>query len=210
MKRGNGLFGSAEQTGSIGVVTVNCARLGYLHAGDERALFARLDTLLDYGKESLEIKREVIQHHMNNGLFPYTKRYLGTLRNHFSTARRKRHQRDDPQFHARRARSDDRLGPRVALRLLDHVRARIVEYQEETGHMLQPRGDAGRGHDVPLREGRPPPLSGHPAGGHAADAVLHELVAVGRWASPTIRSRRSNARTTCSANTRAARCCICT
>lgn len=135
MKRGNGLFGSAEQTGSIGVVTVNCARLGYLHAGDERALFARLDTLLDYGKESLEIKREVIQHHMNNGLFPYTKRYLGTLRNHFSTLgvnginemirifTRDAHDLTTDWGHA------------FALRLLDHVRARIVEYQEETGHM---------------------------------------------------------------------------
>ncbi|NUN67974.1 ribonucleoside triphosphate reductase, partial [Pseudanabaena biceps] len=80
LKRGNGLFGSAEQTGSLGVVTINCARLGYLHKGDEAGLLARLDTLLDLGRDSLEIKRGVIQKLMDDGLFPYTRRYLGTLR----------------------------------------------------------------------------------------------------------------------------------
>src|SRR5690606_16454955 len=65
LKRGNGLFGSAEQTGSLGVVTINCARLGYLHQGDEAGLFARLDELLELGRDSLEIKRRVIQQHMD-------------------------------------------------------------------------------------------------------------------------------------------------
>ncbi|AOJ09408.1 ribonucleoside triphosphate reductase [Burkholderia mayonis] len=135
MKRGNGLFGSAEQTGSIGVVTVNCARLGYLHAGDERALFARLDALLDHGKTSLEIKRDVIQHHMDNGLFPYTKRYLGTLRSHFSTLGVNGVNEMIRNFtHDEHDLTTD-WGHAFALRLLDHVRARIVEYQEETGHM---------------------------------------------------------------------------
>ena len=85
LKRGGGLFGSAEQTGSLGVVTINCARLGHVHAGDEPALLAALDRLLELGRDSLEIKRTVIQRLMDEGLFPYTKRYLGTLRNHFST-----------------------------------------------------------------------------------------------------------------------------
>lgn len=85
LKRGNGLFGSAEQTGSLGVVTVNCARLGYLHKGDRAGLLLRLDELLNLARNSLEIKRKTIQRHMDAGLFPYTKRYLGTLRNHFST-----------------------------------------------------------------------------------------------------------------------------
>ena len=85
LKRGNGLFGSAEQTGSVGVVTINCARLGYLYPGDETALYERVDQLLGYARDSLEIKRKVIQRHIDAGLFPYTKRYLGTLRNHFST-----------------------------------------------------------------------------------------------------------------------------
>ncbi|MDO9467376.1 MAG: ribonucleoside triphosphate reductase, partial [Thiobacillus sp.] len=85
LKRGNGLFGSAEQTGSVGVVTVNCARLGYEYEGDEVGLLRRLDALLEMAKNGLEIKRKEIQRLMDNGLFPYTKRYLGTLRNHFST-----------------------------------------------------------------------------------------------------------------------------
>ncbi|MGZ8203208.1 MAG: ribonucleoside triphosphate reductase, partial [Burkholderiales bacterium] len=73
LKRGNGLFGSAEQTGSLGVVTLNCARLGHLYRGDEAALLARTDALLEIGRTSLEIKRKVIQRHMDNQLFPYTK-----------------------------------------------------------------------------------------------------------------------------------------
>ena len=85
LKRGNGLFGSAEQTGSVGVVTVNMARLGYLYADDEAALTARLDELLEIGRDTLELKRTVIQHHIDAGLFPFTKRYLGSLDNHFST-----------------------------------------------------------------------------------------------------------------------------
>src|SRR3989338_7828212 len=82
LKRGNGLFGSAEQTGSLGVVTINCARLGYLHKGDLHALLERFDELMVIAKTSLETKRKLIQRLMDQGLFPYTKRYLGTLRNH--------------------------------------------------------------------------------------------------------------------------------
>jgi anaerobic ribonucleoside-triphosphate reductase len=135
LKRGNGLFGSAEQTGSLGVVTINCARLGYVHAGDDIGLFERLDELLGYAKDSLEVKRKVIQRLIDQGLFPYTKRYLGTLRNHFSTVgvnginemiRNFTRDADDittPAGHA------------LAVRLLDHLRARMVAFQEETGHM---------------------------------------------------------------------------
>ena len=135
LKRGNGLFGSAEQTGSVGVVTLNCARLGYLYRDDETALFRRLDELLELAKQSLEVKRKVIQRHIDGGLFPYTKRYLGTLRNHFSTIgvnginemiRNFTHDVDDITTQA---------GNALALRLLDHVRTRIVAFQEETGHM---------------------------------------------------------------------------
>lgn len=78
LKRGNGLFGSAEQTGSLGVVTINCARLGYIHRGDMSGLLKRFDDLLELAYESLEVKRKVIQHHMDAGLYPYTKRYLGS------------------------------------------------------------------------------------------------------------------------------------
>ena len=139
LKRGNGLFGSAEQTGSLGVVTLNCARLGFVFPGEEEKLLKRVDDLLELAKTSLEIKRKVIQRHMDDGLFPYTKRYLGTLRNHFSTVgvnglnemirNFTRHSPDGE----RDITSD--WGHRFACRLLDHVRSRIVRFQEETGHL---------------------------------------------------------------------------
>lgn len=136
LKRGNGLFGSAEQTGSLGVVTINCARLGYVHTGDEDGLLGRLDQLLEIGKQSLEVKRKVIQRLMDQGLFPYTRRYLGTLRNHFSTLgvnginemirnfSNDEHDVTTPWGHA------------FAARMLDRVRERMLAFQEETGHMF--------------------------------------------------------------------------
>lgn len=135
LKRGNGLFGSAEQTGSVGVVTLNCARLGYLYAGDETALFNRLDALLELGKTSLEIKRRVIQQHMDDGLFPYTKRYLGTLRNHFSTLGVNGINEMIRNFTLDQHDITTAWGHDFAVRLLDHVRERMVAFQEETGHL---------------------------------------------------------------------------
>ncbi|WP_211829529.1 ribonucleoside triphosphate reductase [Kistimonas asteriae] len=135
LKRGNGLFGSAEQTGSLGVVTINCARLGYRFKKDRTALYQRLDELLELAKESLEVKRKVIQRHIDEGLFPYTKRYLGTLRNHFSTIgvnginEMIRNFTDD---------TDDITSPAghgMAVALLDHIRERMQAFQEETGHL---------------------------------------------------------------------------
>lgn len=135
LKRGNGLFGSAEQTGSVGVVTVNCARLGYLYKGDEAGLLARLDYLLDLGRDALEVKRKLVQRYIDQGLYPYTKRYLGTLRNHFSTLgvnglnemirnfTNDAHDITSPEGHG------------LAVRLLDHVRARMTEFQNQTGHL---------------------------------------------------------------------------
>ena len=135
LKRGNGLFGSAEQTGSLGVVTINCARLGYLFKDNEQGLFDRLDHLLDLAKTSLEIKRKVIQRHIDQGLFPYTKRYLGTLRNHFSTIGVNGINECIRNFTNDANDITDDWGHAFALKLLDHVRARMVEFQEETGHM---------------------------------------------------------------------------
>ncbi|MDE2003545.1 MAG: ribonucleoside triphosphate reductase [Betaproteobacteria bacterium] len=135
LKRGNGLFGSAEQTGSIGVVTLNCARLGYRHRGDEAALYQRVDELLELAKQSLEIKRKVIQRHIDGGLFPYTKRYLGTLRNHFSTIGVNGINEMIRNFTSDAENITSSSGHAFALRLLDHVRARILGFQEETGHM---------------------------------------------------------------------------
>lgn len=135
LKRGNGLFGSAEQTGSLGVVTINCARLGYLYKGNEAGLFARLDQLLDLGRDSLEVKRKTIQRLMDGGLYPYTKRYLGTLRNHFSTLGLNGVNEMIRNFTGDAEDVSTAWGRAFALRLLDHVRARIIGYQNETGHM---------------------------------------------------------------------------
>jgi ribonucleoside-triphosphate reductase len=135
LKRGNGLFGSAEQTGSLGVVTVNCARLGHLHQGDEAGLLAALDRLLELGKQSLETKRKLIQRLMDQGLFPYTKRYLGTLRNHFSTLGVNGINEMVRNFTQDAHDITSDWGHSFAVRFLDHVRERIVAFQEETGHL---------------------------------------------------------------------------
>ena len=135
LKRGNGLFGSAEQTGSLGVVTINCARLGYLHMEDEVGLYDQLDRLLDLARNTLEVKRKVIQRHIDAGLFPYTKRYLGTLRNHFSTIGINGVNELIRNFTEDEHDITSEWGHAFAVRLLDHIRARMVEFQEETGHL---------------------------------------------------------------------------
>ena len=135
LKRGNGLFGSAEQTGSVGVVTINCARLGYLYQGNQEALLHRLDDLLEIGKNSLEIKRKVIQRHIDAGLFPYTRRYLGTLRNHFSTLGVNGINEMIRNFTRDEHDITTDWGHAFAVRLLDHVRAKMLAFQDETGHM---------------------------------------------------------------------------
>lgn len=135
LKRGNGLFGSAEQTGSLGVVTINMARLGYLYKGDLSGLTKRLDYLIDLASQSLEKKREVISWHMDSGLFPYTRRYLGTLDNHFSTIgvngmnEMVRNFTDDAED------ITGEVGHKMCADLLDHIRERMVQLQEETGHL---------------------------------------------------------------------------
>jgi len=135
LKRGNGLFGSAEQTGSVGVVTVNCARLGHTCKGDEAALMARLDHLLDLGRDVLETKRKVVQRYIDQGLYPYTRRYLGTLRNHFSTLGVNGVNEMVRNFTGDAQDITTQAGHALAVRLLDRVRERITAYQEETGHL---------------------------------------------------------------------------
>lgn len=135
LKRGNGLFGSAEQTGSVGVVTINCARLGYVFKGDKEGLYKRLDYLMGLAKTSLEIKRKEVQKHMNQGLFPFTKRYLGTLRNHFSTIGVNGINEMIRNFTNDKFDITSEEGHAFAIEFLDHVRAKMVEYQEETGNL---------------------------------------------------------------------------
>ena len=135
LARGNGLFGSAEQTGSVGVVTLNCARLGYLFKGDEAGMMKRLDELMDLARTTLEIKRKVIQRHMDAGLFPFTKRYLGTLRNHFSTIGVNGINEMIRNFTNDEHDITDSFGQAFANRFLEYIRNKMVVFQQETGSM---------------------------------------------------------------------------
>jgi ribonucleoside-triphosphate reductase len=135
LKRGNSLFGSAEQTGSVGVVTINCARLGYLHKGNKLSLYDHLDELIERSKKSLEIKRKVITRFLNQGLYPFTQRYLGTFRNHFSTIGVNGVNEMIRNFTNDEYDITSEKGKSFAIELLDHLRKRLVEFQEETGHL---------------------------------------------------------------------------
>jgi ribonucleoside-triphosphate reductase len=106
-----------------------------LHRADEAGLLQSLDILLDMARNGLEIKRKEIQRLMDNGLFPYTKRYLGTLRNHFSTIGVNGVNEMIRNFSADEHDITTEWGHSFAVRLLDHIRGRIASYQEETGHM---------------------------------------------------------------------------
>ncbi len=145
LKRGNSLFGSAEQTGSIGVVTINCARLGYLFKGNEDALVARLYELMEYAKKSLEIKRKVIQMYMDNGLYPFTKRYLGRLKNHFSTIGVNGINEMIRNFTNDQHDITTEYGQNMALRILDKAREKLIEFQGETGNMYNLEATPGEG-----------------------------------------------------------------
>lgn len=207
LKRGNGLFGSAEQTGSLGVVTINCARLGYLFKGSEKALFARLDHLLELARDSLEIKRKTIQKHIDQGLFPYTKRYLGTLRNHFSTIgvnglnEMIRNFTDDAED------ITTAKGHDMAVRLLDHVRARMVEFQTETGHMYNLEATPAEGTTYRFAKEDKKRFPDILQAGTPSLRITRTRLSC-PWALRTIRSRRLKCRKTCSANTPAAPCFI--
>lgn len=135
LKRGNGLFGSAEQTGSLGVVTLNCARLGYVYRDDLPGLYKRVDELLEMAKDSLELKRQVITELMEQGLFPYTKRYLGSLRNHFSTIGVNGVNEMIRNLTRDRTDITSAEGLKIATDLLHHIRAKMVDFQEQTGHL---------------------------------------------------------------------------
>ena len=135
LKRGNGLFGSAEQTGSIGVVTINCARLGYLFKGDKQSLYKRLDYLMDLARNSLELKRKTLKQNMDRGLYPYITRWLGTLRNHFSTIGVNGINEMIRNFTNDKEDITTEKGHAFAVEFLDHVRAKLLSYQSEQGTM---------------------------------------------------------------------------
>lgn len=133
-KRGGGLFGSAEMTGSIGVVTVNAARIGYLTRRDEPAFFNRVEQLMELAQVSLEIKRKVIQEWMDRGLFPYTKRYLGYLKNHFSTIGINGLNEAIRNFTDDQENITTEWGHAFAERVLTFMQEKIKTFQEETGN----------------------------------------------------------------------------
>lgn len=135
LKRGNGLFGSAEQTGSIGVVTINLARLGYVFRDDFQGLIRKLDELVNLASKSLETKRKIIERLIEGGLFPYTKRYLGTLRNHFSTIGINGMNECIRNFTSDRFDITAHEGVEFAQRVLNLMRDRIVDLQLKTGHL---------------------------------------------------------------------------
>lgn len=143
--RGNGLFGSAEQTGSIGVVTINLARLGYLFKGNWEGLLERFDYLCDLAKTSLEIKRKLITKLMGEGLYPFTKRYLGSFKNFFSTigvngANEMIRNFSDDQYDI-----TDERGHELAVELLEHLNKRIQNYQAETGNLYNSEATPAEG-----------------------------------------------------------------
>lgn len=135
LKRGGGLFGSAEKTGSIGVVTMNLARLGYRHKGDREGLYRELERLMNMAREVLEIKRRVITKHMENGLYPFTRRYLGNWNHHFSTIGVNGANEMVLNFTDGKENIATPFGKKFVLDLMDFMREKLANFQEETGNL---------------------------------------------------------------------------
>ena len=134
-RRGGGLFGADEFTGSIGVVTINLPQIGYL-ANSEEEFYKRLDYLMDLAKESLCTKRKVIQNLYDGGLFPYTRRYLKTLTNHFNTIGLCGMNECCINFLGKEYDISTPKGKAFAENVLQHMRERMQDYQEETGDLF--------------------------------------------------------------------------
>jgi ribonucleoside-triphosphate reductase len=134
-KRGGGLFGSDELTGSIGVVTINLPRIGYLAKNNED-FFRRLEHLMILAKESLKTKRKVVTNLLESGLFPYTKRYLRTLDNHFNTIGLVGMNECVANFLGRNMTIACPEGRDFALSVLGFMRQKLADFQEETGELF--------------------------------------------------------------------------
>lgn len=145
-KRGNGLFGSAESTGSIGVVTINLARLGYKFKGDKKGLYKELDRLMVMAKSTLEKKRVVVAELFEKGLYPYTKRYLpGGYRNHFSTIGVNGGNEMIRNFTDGKHDITSKWGAKFAEDLLNYIRKRMKDFQNETGNLYNLEASPGEG-----------------------------------------------------------------
>ena len=134
-KRGGGLFGSDELTGSVGVVTINLPRIGYL-SKDEKEFYARLEGLMTLAKDSLRIKRKIVNRLLENGLFPYTRRYLKNLNNHFNTIGLVGMNECLQNFLGRDVSIATEKGRRFALGVLAFMRKKLADFQEETGELF--------------------------------------------------------------------------
>ncbi|HQB62571.1 MAG TPA: ribonucleoside triphosphate reductase, partial [Spirochaetota bacterium] len=132
-KKGGGLFGADELTGSIGVVTINLPRIGYL-SKNKNEFFARLNYFMNLAAESLSTKRKVINRLMENGLFPYTKKYLKRFDGHFSTIGINGMNECLINFMNKDITTKE--GKEFALEILDFMRKRMADYQEETGDLF--------------------------------------------------------------------------
>lgn len=132
--RGGGLFGSAEMTGSVGVVTINLPRIGFL-SKDKTEFLARLGDLMDTSKVSLELKRKTVQDNIDMGLLPFTKRYLPSLRNHFSTIGLNGMNEACTNLLGKDCDISTEIGKTFAMEVLDFMRERLMTYQAETGHL---------------------------------------------------------------------------
>ena len=135
LKRGGGLFGSAEKTGSIGVVTINLSRLGYTHKGDRDGLFAELKRLLELARDSLEIKRRIITKNMERGLYPFTRRYLGNWNHHFSTIGVNGANEMVRNFTNDKENIATPFGKKLVLDIMDFIRENLANFQEQTGNL---------------------------------------------------------------------------
>ena len=133
-KKSGGFFGSGESTGSIGVVTINLPRIAYL-AKDKEDFYKRLDAMMDLSARSLKTKREVVTNYLNNGLYPYTKRYLGTFNNHFSTIGLVG--MNETCLNANWLRMDltHTEAQKFAGEVLDHMRDKLSDYQVKYGDL---------------------------------------------------------------------------
>ncbi len=133
-KKTGGFFGSGESTGSVGVVTINMPRIAYL-ASDEADFYRRLDRLMDISARSLKIKRNVISRLLEEGLYPYTKRYLGRFDNHFSTIGLIG--MNEAGLNAKWLQKDlsHREAQQFAKEVLNHMRERLSDYQEQYGDL---------------------------------------------------------------------------
>ncbi len=133
-KKSGGFFGSGESTGSVGVVTINMPRIAYL-ATDEQDFYRRLDHMMDISARSLKIKRDVITHMLEEGLYPYTRRYLGTFKNHFSTIGLVG--MNEVGLNAKWLRADmtHEETQKFTQAVLNHMRERLSDYQEKYGDL---------------------------------------------------------------------------